>query len=137
MGKHDMIEQDIVLRAYNWHIKAFYNFTCNYTPEAINALQLIKCPKNSITEAVYNIMSCKLNKGLTFTNMSLQRSVIIVSESSSPSEFLNTLVHENHHLLSHIAEKYGISCGSEELSYLAGELISKQYDCIKNLIVQA
>lgn len=129
-----MIQQDLVLGAYNWHIQAFYNFTCNYTPEAVRALQRIKCPKNIIREAVSNIMSCKLNKGLTFTNMSLQRSVIIVSETSSPSEFLNTLVHEDHHLLSHIAEKYGISCGSEELCYLAGELISKQYDFVKKFI---
>lgn len=130
-----MIQQNLFLEAYNWHIKAFYNFTCNYTPEAINALQLIKCPSNKVKEAVSKIMSCKLNKGLTFTNMSLQRSVIIVSKASSPEEFLNTLVHENHHLLSHIAGKYNIPCDSEELGYLAGELISKQYIYIKDFII--
>lgn len=130
-----MISQDLILEGYNWHIKAFYNFTCDYTSDVVNALYRANLSSRLISKITPHLLSCKPNTGLTCSNTNENESVLVISIATSPKEFLNTLSHENQHLVGHIASKLGLLHGSEELGYLTGELFSKQYYYIKEFII--
>lgn len=129
-----MIVQDLVLGPCDWIIRAFYDFTCSYMPEVINALYKLNYPRNKIIEIAQSLIICKPNSGLTCSNLLLESSVMVISDTTSEGEFFNTLEHENQHLLGHIAIKYGLVHGGEPLGYLAGELALKQHKFIKNFI---
>lgn len=65
--------------------------------------------------------SDKLNCGFTFANPDLRRAVVVIGPSSSSKEFLNTTVHEIHHLAVAIADSLGYDLEGETPAYLAGD----------------
>lgn len=73
-------------------------------------------------KAEENLRQSRLNRGLTYSNIALRRSVMVVGAASSASECANSLVHELHHLVAHICEGSNVDLSSEEACYLAGGL---------------
>ena len=65
--------------------------------------------------------SDKLNCGFTFANPDLRRALVVIGPSSSSKEFLNTTVHEIHHLAVAIADSLGYDLEGETPAYLAGD----------------
>lgn len=63
----------------------------------------------------------KLNCGFTFSNPDLKRALVVVGPTSSGKEFIDTLVHEVHHLAVAIADSLGHDLESEVPAYLAGD----------------
>lgn len=49
-------------------------------------------------------------------------SIIIVSNTSSPAQFMNSYDHERYHLVTHILEEFNIDPYSEETAYLTGNI---------------
>lgn len=64
---------------------------------------------------------CDNNCGFTFTNPDLYRAVVVIGPATSGREFLDTLVHEVHHLAVAIADNLGIDLEGEGPAYLAGD----------------
>lgn len=117
---------------FDWKVVILYECTCNDIDYIIETLIGIKCPKKYIEEALNNLETCKLNIGLTYSNLSLKSSVIIVNKTSSFSELINTISHEYYHLICHISKALDIE-DEEELAYLNGYLNMKSYIFIENL----
>ena len=65
--------------------------------------------------------SDKLNCGFTFTNPDRKRALVVIGPTSSGKEFVNTMVHEIHHLAVAIADSIGVDLESETPAYLAGD----------------
>ena len=107
-----------------WHILIFYEATCEDTDYIVEALLDINCPNKFIKEAVDNLDSCNLNIGLTYSNINLRSSVIVVSKTSSKAQLINTISHEYFHLIQHISKALKIE-DEEELANLNGELNMK------------
>lgn len=69
----------------------------------------------------YNSMSNnKLNTGFTYSNSNIRCSIIVISNTSTPAQFMNSYDHERYHLITHILEKFNINPYSEEAAYLTG-----------------
>ena len=117
-----MIRRDLYIKKYDWQVHIFYRVTCYYTEELIGLLKSIDCPKDKAREAYNNLVSCKLDTGVTYSNYKLRKSVMVISKTSSPEEFLNSLKHECRHLEDHIATAFKMPIGGEEVAYLAGYL---------------
>ena len=116
----------------DWKITIFYEVTCEDTDILIEALMDIHCPKNYIKEALNNLNTCNLNIGLTYSNIKLKSSIIIISKTSSFSQLINTISHEYYHLVQHISK--GLDIDDEEtLAYLTGNLNMASYNLIKDL----
>ena len=75
--------------------------------------------------------SCQLNSGITYSNNTQKHSLIVISSTSTPAQFMNSLLHEQYHLIEHIVEKYNINPFSEEAAYLAGFIGQKMYPKVK------
>lgn len=75
-----------------------------------------------IVEQAMGLMSeCDFDCGFTFSNPAERRAVVLIGPTSSGAEFIDTLVHEVHHLAVAIASELGIDLESESPAYIAGD----------------
>lgn len=116
----------------DWNVLILYECTCDDIDYIIEALMDIKCPKKYIEEALDNLETCKLNIGLTYSNLKLKSSVIVINKTSNFSQLINTIAHEYFHLICHISKALHIK-DEEELAYLNGNLNMRSYIFIENL----
>lgn len=72
--------------------------------------------------SVYRLMKDgKPDRGFTYANEEIRRAVVLVGPTTSGKQFLNTLVHELHHLAVFIADGVGVDIRGEDPAYLAGD----------------
>lgn len=116
----------------NWKVTVLYECTCDDIDYIIKTLRKINCPNKYINEALDNLETCNLNIGLTYSNLKLKSSVIVINKASSFSQIINTIAHEYFHLLCHISKALDIK-DEEELAYLNGDLNMKSYEFIEKL----
>ena len=117
---------------YEWKVTILYETTCDDIDFIIETLIGINCPKNYINKALDNLEECKLNSGLTYSNLNLRSSVIIINKTSSFSQLINTIAHEYYHLICHISDILRIE-DEEELANLNGNLNMRSYKIVKKL----
>ena len=117
---------------YDWDIIVLYECTCDDIDNIIETLEGIYCPKIYIEEALENLETCNLNIGLTYSNITLKSSVIVINKTSSFSQLINTIAHEYYHLICHISKTLDID-DEEKLAYLNGDLNMRSYIFVKNL----
>lgn len=117
---------------YDWNITVLYETTCDDIDFIIETLKEINCPKKYINRALDNLEECKLNSGLTYSNIRLKSSVIIINKTSSFSQLINTIAHEYFHLICHISDVLGIR-NEEKLANLNGNLNMRSYNIIEDL----
>ena len=125
-----MIEDKFI--THGWNVIILYECTCNDIDYIIETLKDIYCPNIFIKEAIDNLKDCKLNTGLTYSNLKLKSSVIIISKTGSFAQLINTISHEYFHLISHISKGLNIT-DEEELAYLNGDLNMYSYLFIEKL----
>lgn len=118
---------------WDWNITILYECTCNDINIIIETLKDIYCPKKYIKEAVSNLERCNLNTGLTYSNLKLRSSVIVISKTSSVKQLINTISHEYYHLLCHISVTLEIK-DEEKLATLCGDLNMHSYKVVEDLI---
>ena len=116
----------------DWKVQILYECTCNDINYIIETLKEIKCPNKFIKEALNNLETCNLNIGLTYSNITLKSSVIVVNKTSSFSQLINTVSHEYFHLICHISKALDIE-DEEELAYLNGNLNMRSYKFIEKM----
>lgn len=116
-----MITRELYIRKYNWQVHVYYAVTCYWVAEIMYKLHNVKCPHDKMKEAYKNLMACKLDTGLTYSNFRKRETVMVIGLTSSPAEFLNSFDHEKKHLEAHIAKALHIDPWGEEIAYLAGE----------------
>ena len=68
---------------HNWNVTILYECTCDDIDFIIETLEEIHCSHKYIKEALKNLETCKLNIGLTYSNIRLKSSVIVVNKTSS------------------------------------------------------
>lgn len=68
-----------------------------------------------------------VNNTLCYSNDKYRSSVMIISDTSSPAQFMNSYDHERQHLINHILEAFDISPTGEEAAYLAGDIGQLMY----------
>lgn len=117
---------------YNWNIIILYEATCNDIDFIIQTLMDINCPKYYIEKALDNLERCKLDTGLTYSNLKLKSSVIVINKTSSFNQLINTISHEYYHLICHISKTLNIK-DEEELANLNGNLNMRSYTIVKRL----
>lgn len=121
-----MIRQTIYLdRADGWKITCYYAVTHYEVEEILQTMERAGADDESLERAYDNLSSGNLNTGLCYSGNG--ESVLVISCASSPAQFLNSLVHELHHLASHIASALGYDQKGEDACYLAGETAEKMY----------
>lgn len=117
-----MIRQYFRLPEYDWGVYVYYYVDRYYAEEILSLLEGIGIARYDYTEASDNLYSGKINKGLCYSNFKDRLSVLVISDTSSPQQFMNSFVHEARHLERHIEQALNISPYGERASYLAGTI---------------
>lgn len=131
-----MIVQLIYLEKYDWLIKIFYHTTFEDSDVILKELDDIDCEPDAFYKAADILESGQMDTGCTYTDQEMHVSFIIISETSSAKEFLNTMSHEVTHVSQHIAEYYGLAPKSEEVAYLVGDIVYEMYDVAKEFLCE-
>ena len=97
-----MISQKYFLEDYDWTVYILFSVNKNDLKEVECAMVSIDCPEQIIDEGLDNIYYSEQNVGFTYTNKIKRKSLIVISETSSIGQLLNTLMHECYHLANHI-----------------------------------
>ena len=132
-----MIRQKIVLPKYDdWQIDAYFAVSTYYVDDIMEQLHDVGIDSRNAKSAWENLSDESLNTGLCYSNYKKRKTVLVVALTSSPSEFLNSLIHEITHCAVHISGVFGIDHRSEEFAYLAGELSREMYPMVKHLLCE-
>lgn len=86
-------------------------------------------PRHIMDDAEDLMLNCEHDCGFTFSkrneytfiNPALHRAVVLIGPASSGAEFLDTFVHEIHHLAVAIASELGVDLEGEIPAYIAGD----------------
>lgn len=110
-----------VLRIGSWTVDFLFTEK-RYDADGVLSV-LYECgATRKIMHSAERIMDSKrLNTGFTFTDQEKHRAVVVVGPTSSGNEFIDTLVHEIHHLAVAIASGLGIDLEGETPAYLSGD----------------
>lgn len=122
-----MKRQIIHIPEYEWTAYVYYDTTPKDAPELMRKLQVLGCSEKGILSAYKQLSSGNYNNGLTYSNRVLKRSVVSLGRASTFAQFLNSFVHELHHLATHISQSYGIPLDGEEVCYLSGSVAQEMY----------
>lgn len=123
-----MIRQEIYLPKEDWTIIAYYAVTHLDMEEIMQSLERAGCRGRNLKTAYENLSSGNKDTGLCFSGDGV--SVLVLSVTSSKPQFMNSLVHELHHLASHIATSVGYNLTGEDVCYLAGKIAEKMYPVV-------
>lgn len=115
-----MLRQYFTIPKYNWKVYVYYHVNSYYIDEILERLRTVGCSNNYIDDAYNSMSNNKLNTGFTYSNSNIRCSIIVISNTSTPTQFMNSYDHERYHLITHILEKFNINPYSEEAAYLTG-----------------
>lgn len=132
-----MIHQQIVLEKYdNWVIDVYYGVTHFNVNEIMAKLHRIGCDGRSAKQAYENLSSGDLNTGLTYSNYDRKHSVMVVGVANNPEQFINSLTHEQTHVMVHIAKTYHLDMYGEEVCYLIGKIAQSTFVVAKHFMCE-
>lgn len=126
--------RDLYIESCCWEVRTYIASTCYYTNDICKSLADIDCPSHILLLARDSMEKCKLNTGLTYSNPSLRKSVVVVAIASSPAQFLNSLTHEIRHLTDHILKEIGYEVGGEPVAYLTGDIVGALWKDVHDFI---
>lgn len=121
------------LKIGRWDVE-FYFCPDGYDADALDdRLYDFGAPAGVMREAWELMEKGEPNTGFTFSNPLQMRALVAVGPTTSGEEFLDTLVHEIHHLAVAIAAELGVDLESESPAYLAGDSARALADAICQL----
>lgn len=131
-----MIVQDFWLKRYKWHVRAYYAVRRYWAEGIVRDLRSAGCAGRQLRKAWDNLRSGDLNTGITYSNFGKRETVMVISLTSTPAEFLNSWTHEMQHLCRHVAQAFGINPYGEEAAYLAGDVAQKMFPVARKLLCE-
>lgn len=129
-----MIVQDFYLPEYDWSVRVYYAVDTYWADRITADLRRIGCRGSDLERARRNLIDGDLNTGLTYSDRG--NTVMVISLTSTPAQFQNSLDHEKGHLCRHISQAYGIDPFSEEEQYLNGEIGQKMFPVAKKFLCE-
>lgn len=122
-----MKKLDVPIDKYNWHLVILVDVDIGNINSVIQYLHYLYCDESYIDDVRHSVRD-GYNSAITVTNLSINRSLIIINKTTSDKQFVNSVVHECRHVQSHIATKYNLDEKGESVAYMLGELVSDIYD---------
>ena len=80
-------------------------------------------PKSVLVHAEELMAEGNENCGFTYANQEIKRAIVVIGPTTGGSEFIDTMVHEVHHLAVAIASGLGLDLESETPAYIAGDSV--------------
>lgn len=116
-----MIYIKTYLEKYDWNIYVYVLIN----QEDVNNIDILfskhNIPKQIMNKASYRLTEYN-NSGIIYNDRENKSSIIIVSQTDSIQDLVNTITHEKNHLEMYLCDYYNINPNSEEASILSGDI---------------
>lgn len=89
--------------------------------EILERLYRLGAGSRALRQALDLMESEAPNTGFTFANPYEHEALVVIGPTSSGAEFIDTLVHEVHHLAVAVADDLGVDLEAETPAYIAGD----------------
>lgn len=109
-----------VLHLGRWHIDFLFADEEYDLKTVVGYLYDANAPYSAMRKSVNLMQEGEMNTGFTFNNPVDKRIVVVIGPTDSSEEFINTLVHELHHVAVAIADHNGFDLDGETPAYIAG-----------------
>lgn len=116
-----MIYIKTYLEKYDWNIYVYVLINYEDTDNIDILFRKHNVPKQTMNKALYRLTEYN-NSGIIYNDRKSKSSVIIVSQTDSIQDLVNTITHEKNHLEMYLCDYYNISPNSEEASILSGDI---------------
>lgn len=123
---------DMYIRKYDWSVRFFFDTNKDDIEDVYKYLLDNDYPITAIDKIRDEDIISGPNTGLTMSHD--RRSVVLVSHTSSMTEFFNTLIHELRHLVDFISLRYDLGFTGETTAYLSGEIAACLYPYVVDYI---
>lgn len=120
-------EAHINLNKYEWRVVLFIVHNCEENETILECIRDLNCFGLDYEDIQHHLSDCGLNTGLTYSNLSMRSSVMVIGRAENAEQFDNTLRHEQHHLVCHICESDNIELDTETSAYIAGEIAMQMH----------
>lgn len=104
-----------------WGVIFIYDFDLLDMDEIAAILDSFGLGEKNIRESMRVLYG--VNSGMTVSRPDLTMSVVIISATTSASQFFDTLVHEIDHVQDAVDMHYGVMQGSEDSAWLQGYIM--------------
>lgn len=122
-----MLNYNFNIKNYNWNVEVYYYITHFEIDDIDNKLRELACKGRNYEVCMDNIINNSLNTGMIYSNYNKRKSIIVIANTTSPSQFINSWFHEVTHLVAHICDVDKIDFCSEEAAYLSGNIAQEMY----------
>lgn len=131
-----MIRTTIYLPKADWTIYAYIAVHKYYTYEILDRMRQVGASGDFLAKAHANLISGKLDNGLTYSNPETRETVWVSCITSSAREFFNTIVHEIGHVGQHIGKEMALNPYGEGVCYLQGDIAYELFPFCKELLCE-
>lgn len=122
-----MTEQEIYIDRYDWTVHVMYDVHSKDSMKVRRHLRDLGCSGIPLEDASNLVLEGEPNKGITYSNVDVRKSVVVIGWATSKAEHMNSLSHEMLHVVQHISEQFLINMYGEEACYLLGWLVQACY----------
>lgn len=131
-----MIRQCFYLPRHEWKVVVYYAVTTCWAKEIVRELRRLGCRGDNLSRAERNLTESRLNTGITYSDFNGRETLMVISRTSTPAQFLNSWTHEMFHLCRHVAQANGVNPYGEEAAYLAGTVGQKMFPVAKKFLCE-
>ena len=119
------MKKDYSLNRFNWQVEAIW-YKKEVTDDGVRALERELedrgCPKSKIKEMISLVENGNVNSASVYSDCSDRKSIMIIGNTTSDSELVNSITHEIIHLSRHIKHCGNPESLAQELGDFAGDL---------------
>lgn len=118
-----MTEQEIYLERYDWTVYVMYDVRSVDAVKVRRRLRDLGCKGVPLEDACNLVLRGEANKGITYSNVGVRKSVVVIGWATSKGEYMNSLSHEFLHVVQHVADSFLLDMQREEVCYLMGGMM--------------
>ena len=108
---------------YGWAVHVMSDVRPEDAAMVEKRLRDLGCSGIPLEDACNLVLEGEANKGITYSNVDIRKTVVVIGWASSRAEYMNSLSHEMLHVVQHISEQFLINMYGEEACYLLGGLV--------------
>ena len=117
------------MERYDWTVHVMYDVHSKNAMKVRRYLRDLGCIGIPLEDACNLVLEGDPNKGITYSNVDVRKSVVVIGWASSRAEYMNSISHEMLHVVQHISEVFMVNMYGDEACYLLGGLV--QACCIR------
>ena len=111
------------MERYDWTVHVMYDVHSKDAMKVRRHLRDLGCAGIPLEDACNLVLEGEANKGITYSNVDIRKTVAVIGWATSKAEYMNSLSHEMLHIVQHISEQFLINMYGEEACYLLGGLV--------------